>query len=142
MAEMSEYPTSRLDQRRSAVTAGVVAPCPTFDVMGTISSKWVPFLLMALAERPHRFGELRRLLPDISQRMLTQSLRDLQRDGYVGRRVLPTNPPSVEYSLTALGQSLHAELRAVFDWAAANHRAVLDARAAFDRAREADLAAG
>ena len=68
--------------------------------------------MMALAERTYRFGELRRLVPDISQRMLTQTLRDLQRDGYVSGKCFPTTPPSVEYSLTELGRSMYASLSA------------------------------
>ena len=71
--------------------------------------------MMALAEQPYRFGELRRLVPDISQRMLTQTLHDLQRDGYVHREVFPTKPPSVEYSLTDLGRSMFEPLSALLN---------------------------
>jgi DNA-binding HxlR family transcriptional regulator len=109
--------------------------CPTFDIVQGISGKWTTFLLMALAERTHRFGELRRLFPAISQRMLTQTLNDLQRDGYVKRVVLPTKPPSVEYSLSQLGQSLFRQLRFVLDWARENHEEVAAARLAFDEER-------
>ena len=87
---------------------------------------------MALAEQPYRFGQLRRLVPDISQRMLTQTLRDLQRDGYVCREVFPTTPPSVEYSLTDLGRSMFGPLNELLQWAERNHTAVRAARAAFD----------
>jgi len=77
--------------------------CPVRDVMNQIAGKWSTLLLEALAQRPYRFGELRRLVPVISQRRLTQTLRDLQRDGYIDRQVFPTKPPSVEYSMTELG---------------------------------------
>jgi DNA-binding HxlR family transcriptional regulator len=126
---------SKLDVRKAAVEAGVAAACPVRDVMQGVSRKWVSLLVIALAERPHRFGELRRLLPDISQRMLTQTLHDLQRDGYVHREVLPTNPPSVEYSLSPLGLSLFEPMHMLLQWAEFNHQAVLESRAAFDSAR-------
>ena len=88
--------------------------------------------MMALAEQPYRFGELRRLVPDISQRMLTQTLHDLQRDGYVQRAVFPTKPPSVEYSLTDLGRSMFEPLNLLIQWAERNHSAVRAARVDFD----------
>ena len=74
------------------------------------------------------------LLPDISQRMLTQTLRDLQRDGYIDRDVFPTKPPSVEYSMTELGRSLYQPLSQLLNWAEANHDAVRAARSQFDSA--------
>ena len=89
--------------------------------------------MMALAEQPYRFGALRRLVPDISQRMLTQTLRDLQRDGYVHREVFPTKPPSVEYSLTELGHSMFESLQHLLHWAENNHETVRAARARFRR---------
>ena len=92
--------------------------------------------MAALAEQPYRFGELRRLVPDISQRMLTQTLRDLQRDGYVHREVHPTTPPSVEYSLTDLGRSMFGPLGEMMLWAERNHAGVQAARAQFDAAAE------
>lgn len=107
--------------------------CPVRDVMSHIAGKWSTLILLALSERPYRFGELRRLVPDISQRMLTQTLRDLQRDGYVARVVFPTKPPSVEYSMTPLGRSLFAPLSRVMRWATENHEAVRAARLAFDQ---------
>ena len=106
--------------------------CPIHDVLDRISGKWDVYLLTVLEGRPRRFGELRRVFPDLSQRMLTQTLRDLQRDGYVHREVLPTNPPSVEYSLTPLGVSLSKRVRVLVEWAGINHPAVHAARAAFD----------
>ena len=109
-----------------------LADCPIRDVIGNISGKWNSLLLAALAEKPYRFGELRRLVPDISQRMLTQTLRDLQRDGYVHREVFPTKPPSVEYRLTDLGQSLFRALCGLLEWAEANYLAVREARQSFD----------
>lgn len=111
--------------------------CPIRDVLDRLGDKWSTLLVFHLAERPHRFGELRRAVPDISQRMLTQSLRDLQRDGLVSRHVHPTQPPSVEYRLTALGRSLLAPLAGLVRWADEHHNAIRASRSEFDR----DLAA-
>lgn len=108
--------------------------CPIRSVIAPIGSKWSTLLLLALAEKPYRFGALRRLVPDISQRMLTQTLRDLQRDGYVDRTVFPTKPPSVEYRLTPLGHSLFAALNVLVAWAERNHETVAAARRVFDEA--------
>ncbi|GAC1040712.1 winged helix-turn-helix transcriptional regulator [Rhizobium sp. No.120] len=107
--------------------------CPVRDLISQIGGKWSVLLLETLAKRPYRFGELRRLVPDISQRMLTQTLRDLQRDGYVDREVFPTKPPSVEYRMTDLGYSLYEPLALLLNWAEANHEAVKAARARFDQ---------
>lgn len=107
--------------------------CPVRNVIDRIAGKWSTLLLEALAIRPYRFGELRRLIPDISQRMLTQTLRDLQRDGYIEREVFPTKPPSVEYRMTDLGRSLFEPLSKVLRWAEANHEAVKEARTRFDK---------
>src|ERR1700754_3798371 len=109
--------------------------CPVRDMMQQIGGKWSTLLLEALAQKPYRFGELRRLVPDISQRMLTQTLLELQRDGYVHREVFPTKPPSVEYSLTDLGRSMFGPLYQLVQWAELNHDAVCAARAAFDAAQ-------
>jgi DNA-binding HxlR family transcriptional regulator len=109
-----------------------LADCPIRDVIQGINGRWASLLASALAERAYRFGELRRLLPDISQRMLTQTLRDLQRDGYVHREVFPTKPPSVEYSLTDLGRSMHGALAVLLQWAETNHDAVRASRSRFD----------
>jgi DNA-binding HxlR family transcriptional regulator len=111
--------------------------CPVRDVIDRIAGKWSTLIMEALARRPYRFGELRRLVPDISQRMLTQTLRDLQRDGYIDRQVFPTKPPSVEYRMTDLGYSLFEPLSKVLQWAADNHPSVKAARVKYD---ESELA--
>jgi len=113
------------------------ANCPVRDVMDQVSGKWASLLLLELMEAPLRFGVLRRRIPDISQRMLTQTLRDLQRDGYVSRTVYPTQPPSVEYKLTELGQSFATPLTALVEWAERNHQNIWRARAEFDGAAQA-----
>ncbi|MBB5667083.1 DNA-binding HxlR family transcriptional regulator [Rhizobium leguminosarum] len=121
--------------RREIDLAGLdFSNCPVRDMMQQIGGKWSTLLLEVLAAEPRRFGELRRMLPDISQRMLTQTLRDLQRDGYIAREVFPTKPPSVEYSMTELGRSLYLPLSQLLNWAEANHDAVRAARSRFDSA--------
>ena len=126
---------SKMGVYRAISGGGNFANCPVRDVIQGVSGKWSSLLMMALAEQPYRFGELRRLVPDISQRMLTQTLHDLQRDGYVHREVFPTKPPSVEYSLTDLGRSMFGALHQLILWAELNHDAVRDARAGFDAAQ-------
>ena len=111
-----------------------LADCPVRSVLDRISGKWHTLLLIALADGPRRFGELRRSLPDISQRMLTQSLRELQRDGLIARRVYPTAPPSVDYRLTELGGSLLTPLSALIRWAEDRGDAIVAARQDFDAA--------
>jgi len=111
-----------------------IANCPVRGVLDRLSGKWQTLLIVALIDGPRRFGELKRALPDISQRMLTQSLRELQRDGLVARRVYPTAPPSVDYRLTDLGRSLIEPLTALIRWAEARAEAIESARRAFDAA--------
>lgn len=94
-----------------------LANCPVRHVLDHVAAKWTTLILLELAAGPKRFNALTRALPDISKRMLTQSLRDLERDGLISRAVFPTKPPSVEYALTELGASLLTPLRALIDWA-------------------------
>lgn len=112
--------------------------CPVRDVMDKISGKWSSLLLLALDDGPMRFGQLRRLVPDISQRMLTQTLRDLQRDGYISRTVYPTQPPSVEYALTDLGCSFMTPLKALVVWAESNHGHIKQLRSHYDALAQAE----
>lgn len=109
-----------------------LANCPVRRVLDRIGDKWSTLIIMVLGERPYRFGELKRAIPDISQRMLTQTLRDLQRDGIISRHVFPTNPPSVEYRITPLGRSLIGPLTALMHWAATHFEEIRAARATFD----------
>jgi DNA-binding HxlR family transcriptional regulator len=125
---------SKLDAAR--IQYGDVSNCPVRDVVDVINGRWSALLVQALSEQPYRFGELRRLVPDISQRMLTQTLHELQRDGYVHREVFPTKPPGVEYSLTALGRSMFDALSVLIRWAEDNHASVTAARRAFDGERQ------
>ena len=115
--------------------------CPVRDVLDRIGEKWSTLILIALAARPRRFSDVRRAVPDISKRMLTQTLRTLERDGLVTRHVYPTKPPSVEYRLSPLGTSVLAPLAGLIAWAEQSHVSIERARARFDLAvREPELA--
>jgi DNA-binding HxlR family transcriptional regulator len=106
--------------------------CPVRDVLDRIGDKWSMLMIMALAMRPQRFSELHRAIRDISKRMLTQTLRDLERDGLITRHVFPTKPPSVEYRLAPLGQSLLDPMAGLIDWADRCYGDIHAARARFD----------
>ena len=108
--------------------------CPVRGVLDTISDKWSMLLVMTLASGPKRFNQLKREVPDISQKMLTQTLRELQRDGMVSRKVFDTKPPSVEYCLTPMGQSIILPFGHLIHWANANHADIDMARAHYDGA--------
>lgn len=105
--------------------------CPVRGVLDQIANKWSVLIISALAERPYRFGELRREIGDISQRMLTQTLRDLQADGLVEREVFPTTPPSVEYRLSPMGKSFLGPLKSLVEWSYTNYPAIREARQQF-----------
>ncbi|SNR93020.1 MULTISPECIES: helix-turn-helix domain-containing protein [unclassified Azospirillum] len=117
-----------------------LANCPVRDVLDQIGDKWSSLILLTLADGPQRFSQLHRCVPDISKRMLTQSLRNLERDGLLIRQVFPTKPPAVEYRLSPLGQGILAPLGALVGWAEQHHDAIRQARRDFD-VREAALPA-
>ena len=110
------------------------AACPVRNVLDRIGDKWTLLALVALASRPRRFSELHRAIPDISKRMLTQTLRELERDGLADRQVFPTKPPKVQYSLSPLGLSVLSPLAALVRWAEDSYPAIRDARQRFDAA--------
>ncbi len=110
------------------------AACPVRNVLDRIGDKWTLLALVALASRPRRFSELHRAIPDISKRMLTQTLRDLERDGLADRQVFPTKPPKVQYSLSPLGLSVLRPLAVLVGWAEDNYAVIRDARRRFDAA--------
>lgn len=106
--------------------------CPVRHVLDGIGDKWTILILTALKPGTRRFSEIRREVPDISQRMLTQTLRKLERDGFVTRVVTPVIPPRVDYTLTDLGQSLVGELAGLAAWALSYRDAIAAARADYD----------
>ena len=105
------------------------------DVLSRIGDKWSVLIVMMLSAGPRRFSELKRMVDGISQRMLTLTLRGLERDGLVTRTVTPTIPPRVDYELTALGRSLQGPVVAMGQWAQANRPAIDAARASYDAGR-------
>ena len=107
------------------------AACPVRDVLDRLGEKWATLLIMALAEKPRRFSELHRIVPDISKRSLTQALRNLEQDGIVSRHVFATKPPTVEYRLAPLGQTMLKPLAALIGWAEAKHDQIRTARTRF-----------
>jgi len=115
--------------------------CPVRDVLDQLGDKWSTLLVITLADGPQRFSALRRAVPDISQRMLTQTLRDLERDGLITRQVYPTKPPSVDYRLSALGRSLLEPLATLVAWAERHHADIRGARASYDDATADEVAA-
>jgi len=132
MALVTEVIRSAAEGREKTKLIGRYDACPIRNVLDRIGDKWSVLTILTLAQAPRRFGVLRREIPDISQRMLTQTLRDLQRDGLISRHVFPTNPPSVEYRLTRLGTSMLAPMAGLVRWADTHHAAIKKARAAFD----------
>jgi DNA-binding HxlR family transcriptional regulator len=111
--------------------------CPVRDVLDRMGDKWTLLILIALSAKPRRFSEIHRAVPDISKRMLTQCLRDLEREGMASRRVFPTKPPSVEYRLAPLGLSVLEPLAALVEWAETHHASIQAARAQFDASEPA-----
>ncbi|QMW01274.1 winged helix-turn-helix transcriptional regulator [Spirosoma foliorum] len=110
--------------------------CPIRHIMARFSDKWSTLSIINLGEAGTlRFNELKKRVDGISQRMLTVTLRTLERDGIVTRRVYPEIPPRVEYQLTDLGQSLLVQMLALGEWANTHSNQILEARARFD-ARE------
>lgn len=103
-------------------------------VLARIGDKWTVLVVNLLGSGPKRFSEIKREVGGISQRMLTLTLRALERDGLVTRTVHPTVPPSVEYALTELGRSLRVPVQALGEWALLNQQTMADARCRFDAA--------
>jgi DNA-binding HxlR family transcriptional regulator len=104
------------------------------EVLARVGDKWTVLVVSTLGDGPKRFNELRKALGSISQRMLTLTLRGLERDGLVTRTVFPTNPPRVDYELTRLGRSLLEPVSELGSWARKNRPAIQDARQRFDTA--------
>lgn len=110
-----------------------IQECPTRQLLDRISDKWVSLLLNALAEGPQRYSDLARTIAGVSQKMLTQTLRTLERDGLLTRTVTPAVPVRVDYELTPLGRSLLPVMRAIKGWAETHIEEVVAARVEYDR---------
>lgn len=108
--------------------------CPVRNVLDKVGDKWSLLVMLSLHGRRRRYMEVKRAIGDITQRVLTQTLRNLERDGYVARRVYPTSPPAVEYRLTPLGESLLRQVNHLVAWARDHYEEVLQARRRYDSA--------
>ena len=111
--------------------------CEVRQILDRIADKWSLLAIALLQGRTLRFNELRREIDGISQRMLTVTLRQLERDGLVTRTVYPVVPPRVEYALTPLGRTLHSTIQALVTWTETHQDEVVAARAAYDAREEA-----
>ena len=99
--------------------------CPIRNLLGLLGRKWPTLIMCHLSFGSHRFSELRGAIPDISQRMLAQTLRELERDGLLTRDMQPTVPPRVDYALTSLGESYITPLQSMLSWGA-KHKGRID----------------
>ncbi|MFI1650922.1 winged helix-turn-helix transcriptional regulator [Streptomyces avidinii] len=106
--------------------------CPSRPILDQIADKW-SMMVMAVLDKPRRFNEIRRRLEGVTQRVLTQTLRRLERNGMVVRRVLPTSPVGVEYSLTPLGESLREPFGRLYDWTVSNADEIRAHQMEYDR---------
>lgn len=111
-----------------------IEKCPTREVLARVGDKWSVLVVGMLRDGPLRFSELRRSIEGISQRMLTLTLRGLERDGLVTRTVTPTIPPRVDYELTRLGRTLLEPITALAQWSEANRAAIQASRNKYDAA--------
>lgn len=133
-------PTEPRRMSEVRIVAGVTGPvedprlplCPIRDVLDRLGDAWSVLVILRLGDGPLRFNALRRQVGAISQRMLTVTLRSLERDGLVSRTVRPTVPPQVEYALTDLGASLAGPIGGLADWAVAEQGRINENRRRFD----------
>lgn len=123
-----------MSQRNTGVSSQVILAeaCPVREVLDRVAGKWSILIIVAATHGPVRFTELERSIEGISRRMLTLTLRNLERDGLLVRTVYPTVPPKVEYSLTEIARELHDALITLIDWAELHRTAIAFARSAYD----------
>jgi DNA-binding HxlR family transcriptional regulator len=135
VAEEKKAPNSALDRNSTVRDSAydVLNPrCPTQQVLDRIASKWTMLVILALSERPGHYAELQRRVKGVTKKMLTQTLRALERDGLVERRVYRTVPVRTEYGLSPLGRSLAAAVSTIRAWAYDNMDDIAGARRRFD----------
>jgi DNA-binding HxlR family transcriptional regulator len=112
------------------------ADCPTRQILDRVGDKWAVLILLLLRDGPVRFNQLRRAIEGISQKMLSQVLKSLERDGLIRRRAIATVPVTVEYSITPLGTTLAAAVDPLRDWAERNLKEVSAAQRRYDAQRK------
>src|SRR5580698_4833902 len=144
---MSDWPPTAQEGtflKREHIKVPVLPPNAHLDsdcrgvasILARVGDKWSVFVIMLLGDGPRRFNEIKRMVGGISQRMLTLTLRGLERDGLATRTIFPTIPPRVDYELTDLGRSLSKTVEALGLWALEHMGQIEDARARFDRRNE------
>ena len=106
----------------------VISQCPVTTTLSVIGGKWKPIILFTIRNEKKRFGEIKKLIPGITQKMLTQQLRELEQDGIILRKVYPVVPPKVVYSMTEYGLSLSPVLNAMAAWGSAHNRKKMDSQ--------------
>ena len=121
----------RRERERQAYNA-YIAECPSRQVLDAISDKWVTLVLSGLADGPRRYSDLSRRIAGVSQKMLTQTLRRLERDGLLTRTITPAVPVRVDYQLTALGQTILPVVAAIKQWSEAHIDEIHAARTIYD----------
>jgi DNA-binding HxlR family transcriptional regulator len=126
----------RRERERIAYNA-YVAECPSRQVLAALSDKWVTLVLTALGDRPQRYNELSHRIAGVSQKMLTQTLRTLERDGLLTRTITPAVPVRVDYQLTELGETILPVVGAIKQWSETHIEQIHAARAAYDDAQQA-----
>ncbi|MFK4071776.1 winged helix-turn-helix transcriptional regulator [Streptomyces sp. NPDC029674] len=126
-----------MSQGNTGVTSQVVnaEACPVREVIDRVVGKWSVPIIIAAAHGPIRFTELERAIDGISRRMLTLTLRNLERDGLLNRTVHPTVPPKVEYELTPVAEELRGTLLSLTGWAERHRVTIAESRAAYDEER-------
>jgi DNA-binding HxlR family transcriptional regulator len=118
--------------QRAWIQAGYSGSCPVRDLLDRIGDTWTLLVILRLGEQPLRFRQLLKAVEGISQRMLTVTLRALERDGFVSRKVFDTKPPAVQYKLTPIGESLLAPITGLTHWALENDAKIKQARAIYE----------
>ena len=118
---------SKIAQRRGEVFS---AACPSREILNHVTSRWGVLVLVALMEGTHRFSDLRRKIGGVSEKMLAQTLQQLEKDGFIDRVSLPVVPPHVEYSLTPLGEAIGSQVDSLIDWIETNLPKIMKAQQA------------
>jgi DNA-binding HxlR family transcriptional regulator len=122
-----------MSQRNTDVPEQVLAEaCPVHEVLDRVAGKWSILIIVSVARGPIRFTELERSIDRISRRMLTLTLRNLERDGLLTRTVYPTVPPKVEYALTPIARELYESLLSLTAWADRHRVTITESRQAYD----------
>ncbi|WP_265533587.1 winged helix-turn-helix transcriptional regulator [Pseudomonas saponiphila] len=143
VTSVSPQEGTRMSPSHTELPADMPAPdaggcLATRKILDRIGDKWTLYIVATLAKGPHRFNELKRGIDGISQRMLTLTLRGLERDGLITRTMYPTIPPRVDYELTDMGKTLLEPVMALVNWANENQFAIAQAHERFDEKPESD----